>query len=186
MASCLCCLKCRWGQNSLSSGHVRLEDMPKVKLDTSFMGHDVVIVKSGRRICGTGAALSNAPIVQDKAYFEAKLQTTGVWGIGLANRQVNLSEVPLGKDKNSWVMNHNGVFLHDNEERGRLSLTYDHVELNFFINGKAQNIPFTGIKGTVFPVLYVDDGATLDVQFTGFYYPPPEGFEEIMIEKSLL
>ena len=34
------------------------------------------------------------------------------------------------------------------------SLTYDHVELNFFINGKAQNIPFTGIKGTVFPVLY--------------------------------
>lgn len=39
MASCLCCLKCRWGQNSLSSGHVRLEDMPKVKLDTSFMGN---------------------------------------------------------------------------------------------------------------------------------------------------
>ena len=40
-------------------------------------GNDVVIVKSGRRICGTGAALANAPIVQDKAYFEAKLQSSG-------------------------------------------------------------------------------------------------------------
>ena len=37
----------------------------------------MVVVKSGKRICGTGAAFSNAPIVQDKAYFEVKLQSTG-------------------------------------------------------------------------------------------------------------
>jgi len=42
-----------------------------------FVGNDVVIVKNGKRICGTGAALSNAPIAQDKAYFEVKLQSTG-------------------------------------------------------------------------------------------------------------
>lgn len=42
-----------------------------------FVGNDVVIVKNGRRICGTGAALSNAPIAQDKAYFEVKVQSTG-------------------------------------------------------------------------------------------------------------
>ena len=41
-------------------------------------GQDVVIVKSGRRICGTGAALGNAPIVQNKAYFEVKIQSTGL------------------------------------------------------------------------------------------------------------
>jgi hypothetical protein len=40
-------------------------------------GNDVVIVKNGRRICGTGGALSNAPIVQDKAYFEVKIQSAG-------------------------------------------------------------------------------------------------------------
>jgi hypothetical protein len=34
-------------------------------------------VKNGKRICGTGAALSNAPIAQDKAYFEVKIQSTG-------------------------------------------------------------------------------------------------------------
>ena len=36
-----------------------------------------MIVKNGRRICGTGAALANAPIVQDKAYFEVKIQSAG-------------------------------------------------------------------------------------------------------------
>lgn len=45
-----------------------------------FSGNDVVIVKNGRRICGTGGALANAPIVQNKAYFEVKLQSTGKRG----------------------------------------------------------------------------------------------------------
>ena len=43
-----------------------------------FSGNDVVIVKNGRRICGTGAALANAPIAQNKAYFEIKIQCTGL------------------------------------------------------------------------------------------------------------
>lgn len=32
--------------------------------------------------------------------------------------------------------------------------TYDHVELNFFLNGVNINCPILGIKGTVFPVLF--------------------------------
>ena len=36
-----------------------------------------MIVKSGRRICGTGAALANAPLVQDKSYFEIMIQCGG-------------------------------------------------------------------------------------------------------------
>lgn len=36
-----------------------------------------MIVKSGKRICGTGAALANAPLVQDKSYFEMKIQCSG-------------------------------------------------------------------------------------------------------------
>ena len=42
------------------------------------LGGDCVIVKSGRRICGTGAALANAPLVQDKSYFEIKIQCGGM------------------------------------------------------------------------------------------------------------
>lgn len=40
-------------------------------------GTDVVIVKSGRRICGTGGCLANAPLHQNKSYFEFKIQSTG-------------------------------------------------------------------------------------------------------------
>ena len=50
-----------------------------------FSGQDVVLVKSGRRICGSGAGLANAPIAQNKAYFEIKLQSTG----GLALFKMN-------------------------------------------------------------------------------------------------
>ena len=41
------------------------------------LGVDTVIVKSGRRICGTGGALANAPLVQSKSYFEMKVQSGG-------------------------------------------------------------------------------------------------------------
>lgn len=32
--------------------------------------------------------------------------------------------------------------------------TYDHVELNFYHNGKHLHCPLTGMKGTVYPVFY--------------------------------
>jgi hypothetical protein len=41
-------------------------------------GQEVVIVKNGTRICGTGGSLGTAAIMQDKAYFEVRLQQTGI------------------------------------------------------------------------------------------------------------
>ena len=43
-----------------------------------LQGNDVVIIKNGHRICGTGVCLANTPINQDKAYFEVKLQQEGL------------------------------------------------------------------------------------------------------------
>lgn len=192
LTRCLCCLRMLNGK----SGHIPLKEIPTVQLDTNHMGNDVVIVKNGKRICGTGAALSNAPIAQDKAYFEVKLQSTGVWGVGLATKRCNVNKVPLGQDSDSWVVNHDAVMYHNKEQKGTMSqslnegdilgITYDHVHLNFYLNGQPMNCPFSGMKGTVYPVFYVDEGAVLDVQFDHFYHQPPEGFDSIMIEQSLL
>ena len=33
-------------------------------------------------------------------------------------------------------------------------VSYDHVELNFFLNGKSMQCPVMGIRGMVFPVFY--------------------------------
>ncbi|KAH3812761.1 SPRY domain-containing protein 7-like [Dreissena polymorpha] len=194
MADAFCCLRRLFGGSS--PGHIKLQELPSVQLDPTNIGSEVVIVKNGKRLCGTGAAFSNAPINQDKAYFEVKVQSTGVWGVGLATRKCGVNKVPLGDNEEAWVLRHDGKLYHRNEEKGMLSqvpqegdivgLTYDHVELNFRLNDKPMNIPMTGIKGTVYPVFYVDDGATLDVQFNNFYYTVPDGYDSIMIEQRLL
>ncbi|KAM6978298.1 LOW QUALITY PROTEIN: SPRY domain-containing protein 7b [Tautogolabrus adspersus] len=189
-----CCLGC-CGDGA--SGHIPLKEMPTVQLDTHHMGTDVVIVKSGRRICGTGGCLANAPLHQNKSYFEFKIQSTGVWGIGVATQKVNLNQVPLGRDTNSLVLRHDGSVYHNNEEKNRLpanslpqegdivGVTYDHVELNLYLNGKNMHCPASGIRGTVFPVVYVDDSAILDCQFSDFYHTAPHGFEKILFEQQI-
>jgi len=79
-----------------------------------YEGHDVVIVKNGRRLCGTGGALSNVPIIQNKAYFEIKIQANGIWGVGLATRKVDLNKIPFGNDTESWVLRNDGSIYFNN------------------------------------------------------------------------
>ncbi|CAG2122899.1 unnamed protein product, partial [Medioppia subpectinata] len=114
------------------------------------MGTDVVIVKKGHRICGTGGAITTTPIVQNKAYFEVKVQQTGIWGIGLATSNANLSSVPLGIDSQSWVLRQDGNIIHENQivhtlseelqESDVVGVTFDHIELKFFVNNKAIDL----------------------------------------------
>ncbi|XP_063547481.1 SPRY domain-containing protein 7 [Cydia strobilella] len=225
-----CCLKgCLNGFNLTPTVPIRIKENP-VQLDTLHMGHEVVVVKGGQRVCGSGCTLGNAPLVQNKAYFEVKLQQSGVWAVGLATRDTDLNKVHGGVDKESWCLNSDGTVRHGNEELYHLSpaprdsptaellvatdvpppapapeprddanpfavmpvegdtigLAYDHVELNFFVNGKNMEIPVRNIRGTIYPALYVDDGAILDIILDNFLYPPPTGYEKIMVEQSLL
>lgn len=39
-------------------------------------------------------------------------------------------------------------------EGDTIGVAYDHVELNFFVNGKNMEIPVRNIRGTVYPALY--------------------------------
>uniref|UniRef100_A0A8C5KMR9 SPRY domain-containing protein 7-like n=1 Tax=Jaculus jaculus TaxID=51337 RepID=A0A8C5KMR9_JACJA len=158
------------------------KEMPAVQLDTQHMGTDVVIVKNGRRICGTGGCLASS---------------TGLWGIGVATQKVNLNQIPLGRDMHSLVMRNDRALYHNNEEKNRLpanslpqegdvmGITYDHVELNVYLNGKNMHCPASGIRGTVYPVVYADDSAILDCQFSEFYHTPPPGFEKILFEQQI-
>jgi len=169
--------------------------IPEVILDTTTMGHEAVVVKNGLRLCGTGAARGSAPILQDKAYWEVKVQQGGVWSAGICTPAADLN-TDLGLDHNSWAVTAGGEVRARNtqeyslaaklEEGDVLGFSYDHVELNIFCNGKNLDTPVLGIKGTVFPVFYVDEGAILDCIFEDFNHQSPSGFERIMIEKALL
>lgn len=192
-----CCLRgVLEGFSAFSSDNVSHQDLNPIILDTNHIGHEVVIVKNGCRICGGGGAMASAPLVQSKSYFEVKVQQCGVWGIGLGTTQAQLDKAPGGSDKDSWILCSDGNVRNSNEEIGKVTdipqegdivgVSYDHIELNFYSNGKNLNVPVSGIRGTVFPLLYVDDGAILDFITDSFSYPPPPGFEKIMLEQSLL
>ncbi|XP_013787550.1 SPRY domain-containing protein 7-like [Limulus polyphemus] len=198
MADCMrsCFRRCLDTPN-FAGGYGTLEESSDlIILDTKHMGQDVVLVKNGHRICGSGGALANYPVVQNKAYYEVKLQQSGVWGVGLATRMTDLNHVPLGHDSQTWVLTSEGTITHKGEvlhklveipqEGDVLGITYDHVEMNFYLNGNSLHSPITGIKGEMYPVLYVDDGAILDATFNKFYHQPPQGYDRIMVEKSLL
>lgn len=81
-----------------------------------YTGNEVVIVKNGLRICGSGGALTNAPLVQSKSYFEVKIQQGGIWGIGLARRDTNLNVTVGGKDSESWALDSDGIIRHNEQE----------------------------------------------------------------------
>lgn len=152
------------------------------------VGHEVVILKNGTRICGSGAVLATAPLVQSKSYFEVKLQQSGQWSIGLATRKTDLNKAKGGTDVESWCLTSEHIVVHDNKEIHKLSLqpaditsslehindvlpgsnnetgipsegdtigvAYDHVEMNFYLNGKKLDIPVLSVRGTVYPALF--------------------------------
>ncbi|XP_054241444.1 SPRY domain-containing protein 7 isoform X2 [Indicator indicator] len=154
-ASVFCCCPCC---KDGGDGSIPLKEMPAVQLDTQRMG---------------------------------------IWGIGVATQKANLNQIPLGRDVHSLVMRNDGALYYNNEEKNRLpannlpqegdvvGITYDHVELNVYLNGKNMHCPASGIRGTVYPVVYVDDSAILDCQFSDFYHTPPPGFEKILFEQQI-
>ena len=81
-----------------------------------YTGNEVVIVKNGLRICGSGGALTNAPLLQNKSYFEVKIQQGGIWGIGLARRDTDLNVAIGGKDSESWALDSDGIIRHNEQE----------------------------------------------------------------------
>lgn len=82
----------------------------------------------------------------------------------------------------SALVNNTGI----PQEGDTIGVAYDHVELNFYLNGTNLNVPVLNVRGTVFPCLFVDDGAILDIVLDKFSFSPPPGFERILIEQSLL
>ena len=166
-----------------------------VALDAFHLGPEAVIVKSGLRLCGSGVALANAPLVQNKSCWEVTVQAQGTWGLGVAHRKIDLGSVLLGKSPGSWVLRSTGKLmssdvlygetLHKFVEGDIITVTYNHDALSFFINGALMSAIFTTVRGEVYPAVYVSEGAILDLEFANFTHPVAN-FGEILIERTVL
>ena len=171
----------------------RKQPRSKVVLDTVSMAREAVVVKNCTRLCGNGAARASCSITQNKAYWEVRVLMGGQWRAGLCGPDTDLNTDP-GRDLGSWVLTSGGevrvrgaqVYSTDIMEEGDvIGFSYDHEELNIFCNGKNLHTPVQGIKGVVYPVFYVDEGAILECVFEKFHHPPPDGFDRIMNERAL-
>ncbi|CAN7998255.1 unnamed protein product [Ixodes pacificus] len=123
MATCFGCIRRCFNAGGFNNAGAQVNRLPTVVLDMLHMGQDVVIVKNGQRICGSGAALANAPLVQNKSYFEVKLQQNGLWGLGVATQKTDLNRVPLGQDLDSCVLTSDATVLCNREVLHKLQPT---------------------------------------------------------------
>ncbi|CAI5454677.1 unnamed protein product [Caenorhabditis angaria] len=190
------CFDCVEGPSFDSAAYAKFNAsyQPTVRLDVGRMGKNVVILKEGERICGVGASIATVPIVQNKAYFHVTVQQTGTWGVGLGHKQSNFEKIP--STDQFWGIRENGDIVKEQEVIGKIEkpieegdvigVTYDHIELRFYINGNPIEDVITGVKGPVYPMVYVDDSAILDIKFKNFVQPPPSGFSEILVEQTIL
>lgn len=213
---------------------------------TFLLGQEVVILKNGKRVCGSGGSVLNQALLQSKSYFEVKIQQSGHWSVGVCTLNTDLNKTRGGLDKYSWCLNAENYVMNDgqvtydlnemyssnegnvgiNEDTEELlpsvkkpettnlvpsnpsqrsllpqegdiiGITYDHVELNFYLNGRNLNIPtlikLNSQKSTgeynneIYPCLFVDDGAILDLIVDNFNYQIPSGYDKIMVEQTLL
>lgn len=206
----------------------------------------MVILKNGKRVCGSGGSVLNQAMLQSKSYFEVKIQQSGHWSVGLCTLNTDLNKTRGGLDKFSWCLNAENYVMTDGQviydlnemyssssvvsnddteqllplskkseipnvlssvsnssqrsalpqEGDIIGITYDHIELNFYLNGKHLNVP-TLIKlnshsangeynNEIYPCLFVDDGAILDLIVDNFNYQIPSGYDKIMVEQTLL
>lgn len=209
-------------------------------------GQEVVILKNGKRVCGSGGAVLNQALLQSKSYFEVKIQQSGHWSLGLCTLNTDLNKTRGGLDKFSWCLNAENYVMNDGQvtydlnemyssngnavsnddteqllplnkkseilnvlpsspsmshrsalpqEGDIIGLTYDHVELNFYLNGKNLQVPQLiklnshtngEYNNEIYPCLFVDDGAILDLIVDNFNYQVPSGYDKIMVEQTLL
>eukprot|EP00042_Codosiga_hollandica_P039277 m.327535 g.327535 ORF g.327535 m.327535 type:complete len:193 (-) comp55582_c0_seq8:951-1529(-) len=187
--------ECLAGSTASSHPTSHSSSRPAVEIGLRAPG---VIVLSGKRVCGQGAALGNTPLMQDKPYWAATIHANpfSLWGLGVALKKCDLASLPLGKSAASWVLRSDGTVFHADtliarvsakfEEGDVLGCSFDHVALKFYLNGRPLDFEVTKVKGDLYPAFYVDEGAVLDIQFDQFTHKPPDGFGPIMMDQSII
>jgi len=146
---------------------------------------------AGSVISGSGSILGDSPVLQDKAYFEATLQTPGSFAIGVATRDAPLDGI-LSQDKaaTAWTFTNSlqGTAVGAGEVIGCALDQGDYpVQVYFYHQGKVVH-QISGIRGEVLPAFSVGDGAVLEANFGGREYQQgmPAGFQGIIKSMSLL
>ena len=142
-------------------------------------------------VTGKGAAMASAPIEQDAAYWEVKVLKAGSIRMGVS-RKLNVKELEAGVSgggdaPRSWTYADDN--LNEGDVIGVAFSQSDLPNLAFTKNGKPRpTADVRKIGGMVYPVVSVNDGATVKVVFESeeFANSPPSRFSALMVAQSVL
>lgn len=130
---------------SLDSGHIGKTIQIFAMLMFSyipicFLGQEVVILKNGKRVCGSGGAVLNQALLQSKSYFEVKIQQSGHWSVGLCTLNTDLNKTRGGLDKFSWCLNAENYVMNDGQVMYDLNEIYSSSSGNGNVNDDTEQL----------------------------------------------
>lgn len=158
---------------------------PPVGLSATLKADSVTV--DGLKITGEGSVFGDAPVLQDKGYFEVTLVAGGSFAVGVATKDTPLKGV-LSNDKVStaWTLT-NSTAVSAGDVIGCAIDQADYPVQVYFYKGTQLLQQLSGIRGEVLPVFSVGNGAVLECNFGNVdYVSMPAGFQGIIKCKSLL
>lgn len=161
---------------------------PPIGLSAKLRGTSVVV--EGGVISGTGSVLADAPVLQDKGYFEATVKTEGTFAVGVATKDSPLEGILAQEQPHqvptAWTVT-NGQKLSAGDVIGCAVDQADYPVQVYFYKGSALLTQMSGVRGEVLPAFSVSDGAELVPNFGGATYGSmPPGFQGLIKCQSLL
>mmetsp|Transcript_19514 Transcript_19514/g.36073 ORF Transcript_19514/g.36073 Transcript_19514/m.36073 type:complete len:194 (+) Transcript_19514:45-626(+) len=193
MGQLLCC-------DCFKDAQVESGTVDQAVFDNKAKSSQVKLSPDGSILSGTGCAVANSALHQDKCYFEVTLtklpDENASFCIGVCHRSpaVVKNDV-LGDLEQSWAFNAANS-TEPFEEGDVISCLFDQStgkpQLSFKRNN--QDLPpstiVKGFKGTVYPGASLDNGCELSFNFSiegdGFKYRPPPGFSGLIPSRSLV
>lgn len=168
------------------------------------------VKSSNWTVSGSGSIIANACLLQTRCYWEiivleANSTNHPVLQLGVSRK--NKEEIEKKTLKNSscaWAQIFTTSHDSSSHESGEnqlttiskgdvIGLTYDlsgiRAELKFYLNGTLlNNLNVSGIKGDVYPAVYLTEGITIQANFgqTQFKHAPPPSFESIILSQDLI
>lgn len=160
-------------------------------------GNDVVTIGS---IGGFRSGRAIQSFSTGKWYWEIKITNIGSGGaneclVGIGTSAATLGNY-LGSDTFGWAYDSSGQKQHGSGPAYGATFTTGDVigialdltagTITFYKNGISQGVAFTGISGTLFPMVSGGANAVMTCNFgaTAFVYTPPTGFSGVGIASS--
>lgn len=157
-------------------------------------------VKQGSKVCfkltGTGKALGNTQLVQDKAYFEVRVLKSGEVRVGVSKASRDSLDKGVGLEPESWGQNFTAtdeLYSYKAPEQTVIGCLVDQSDyparLNYTLNGeRLESALVTGMRGPILPAVSLGAGAEVELIFdaTLFHHDPPQGFSAIIFSQNFM